>query len=341
MWSIPVPLRSGEILSSWLVRSALALGCEPLSLTSVIWPTRRVWTTDIDRRLSDDCLAMLCDRSGQDTASLVDATLYPMASMIAAPGNLSIHRIWPWVLALGARNTRRRGGLQYCPLCLTESDLPHFHRESRLAWHVACKQHHCLLLDCCYRCGAALEPQRLKATDCHVAICATCKADLRNATSGAPLEDALAFQMMADKWAASTVGRTKQIGENVHDRFYQAKFLIGLLRQARAGKRGALFDQVRSRESALCNAGSLDGGLAFELLSVGERMALLAAVWRLMRFEEENGSLANTVQRSSRPHISGRCRARTKAPCAHRVCTRRVVERSMERLKRKVVRRAP
>lgn len=49
IWTIPVDLQSDELLSSWLVRVALENGCDPLALTAALWPSRRAWSSDIDR----------------------------------------------------------------------------------------------------------------------------------------------------------------------------------------------------------------------------------------------------------------------------------------------------
>ena len=32
-WFIHTPIKDGEVLSSWLIRSALDIGCSPLALT--------------------------------------------------------------------------------------------------------------------------------------------------------------------------------------------------------------------------------------------------------------------------------------------------------------------
>ncbi|MFE8730337.1 TniQ family protein, partial [Aeromonas hydrophila] len=49
IWPVQISPFKDELLSSWLVRASLAHGCDPMSLTSAVWPTWRAWTVDIDR----------------------------------------------------------------------------------------------------------------------------------------------------------------------------------------------------------------------------------------------------------------------------------------------------
>lgn len=53
-WGIKTPLYQNEALSSWLIRAALDCGCDPLSLTGILWPKWRPWTLDIDQGLNQE-----------------------------------------------------------------------------------------------------------------------------------------------------------------------------------------------------------------------------------------------------------------------------------------------
>ncbi len=39
IWPVQISPLKDELLSSWLVRASLAHGCDPMSLTSAVWPT--------------------------------------------------------------------------------------------------------------------------------------------------------------------------------------------------------------------------------------------------------------------------------------------------------------
>lgn len=141
---------------------------------------------------------------------LEEATLRPVVQTIA-PQFVERKTSWPWLMAQGSRNRRRFGGLQYCPHCLVEDPQPYFRRRWRLAWHVGCDRHRCLLADHCGHCRAPVEPHRCRARDEVQTICADCRGDLREARTAPACTDALAFQRAAD--AVLTQGGGAWAGE--------------------------------------------------------------------------------------------------------------------------------
>lgn len=130
-WAIPVPLLPDELLSSWLVRAALAQGCDPLVLSGELWSKWRIWTRDADRGLNQERLLVLAKASGVNSAAFKAASVRCIVPAITTEP-LDELAIWPWVLALGSRNRKRHGGLQYCPLCLREDTKPYY----RLQWRL-------------------------------------------------------------------------------------------------------------------------------------------------------------------------------------------------------------
>lgn len=155
-------LQPGEIFSSWLVRYALASGCDPLSLTGSLWRGERPWTRDLDRGVPEAKLAALGRQVGDGADALRNAFLpgyVPLAEVSPALP------IWPWILSVGTRNRRRHGGLQFCPRCLTEDRAPYYRIRWRLAWVMCCDVHGVMLLDRCTSCQAPVEPHRLAAAD--------------------------------------------------------------------------------------------------------------------------------------------------------------------------------
>lgn len=156
---------------------------------------------------------VLAARSGVPRLQLEEATLRPVVQAIA-PHATACKVGWPWVLAQGSRNRRRFGGLQYCPRCLDEDPQPYFRRRWRLAWHVGCERHGCLLADHCGGCRGPVEPHRCRAVDAVQTRCPSCSLDLRATLTAAACRDALAFQRAADAvvsagcgaWAGSMLG---------------------------------------------------------------------------------------------------------------------------------------
>lgn len=213
-WAVHVPLLPGELFSTWLSRAALVQGCDPMVLTGSLWPGWRAWTRDLDRGLSIERMDVLVAKSGLGHQQLEEATLRPIVQAIA-PHLVNRRVAWPWILAQGSRNRRRFGGLQYCPRCLEDDALPYFRQQWRLAWHIGCDRHGCLLADHCGHCLAPVEPHRCRARDGVQTRCPSCGDDLRlNRTSPACI-DVLAFQQTADailrEGSGSWVGVTLEL----------------------------------------------------------------------------------------------------------------------------------
>jgi len=205
-WALRVPLQPDELFSTWLSRTALQQGCDPIHLTSFVWPRWRAWTVDLDRGLSAERLASLVKRSGESMKQLEAATLRPLVALVA-PDHNPAAAVWPWVLTQGTRNRLRRTGLQYCPECLAQDGSPYFRRAWRLVWHVGCTQHGTLLLDHCTNCQAPVEPHRCVAEHRSLAVCASCEGDLRCGRSSTVCAEALQFQQRADAVLVAGTGR--------------------------------------------------------------------------------------------------------------------------------------
>ncbi len=94
-----VPLLPDEIISSWLVRAALAQGCDPMVLTGEVWPKWRIWTRDADRFLDDAPLNKLTAPAGIPLSSFRAATLKSVAERVSKgplPDRPCGHGYWRW-----------------------------------------------------------------------------------------------------------------------------------------------------------------------------------------------------------------------------------------------------
>ncbi|WP_353961410.1 TniQ family protein [Rhodoferax lithotrophicus] len=63
-WAVVASTQPDEIISSWMVRTALMQGCDPMTLTFAVWPRWRIWTHDADRFANEDRLDRICVLSG-------------------------------------------------------------------------------------------------------------------------------------------------------------------------------------------------------------------------------------------------------------------------------------
>lgn len=307
-WAVPVPLLPDELFSSWLVRAAITQGCDPLELTGELWPRWRAWARDIDRGVGQERLAPLSKTSGIGVTAFEAATLRPVAELVAGMP-LNAQAVWPWMLALGSRNRKRHGGLQYCPACLATDITPYYRLQWRFAWHAMCATHKCMLFDRCPHCFHPIEPNRLTAEDGHVAVCATCRNDLRDVGIGEMNERALDLQQAADRSVAS---RSAQFGDSAvstNDWFALIRWFAGVLRIAASSPSGKLARFVRSIGTDTESISPPRTGLAIESLSTSERAALLSAVCNviatdhdlLLEAAHEAGLPATTFRQSCRP----------------------------------------
>lgn len=280
-WTIRVLPLKEESTSSWLARAALMQGCDPLALTGAIWSSWRAWTVDIDRGIPHERLRPLSEASGIATNLIESLALRKDAEKIAGQ-SLPETKAWPWILALGTRNRARRGGQQYCPACLAQDQKPYYRRHWRFAWHTACPQHEVSLLDRCQACGAPIEPHRLLAEDRHLAQCARCKSDLREARGLPASKLGLAFQSTADEALSDSNGFLGEQPILAADWFATARFLAGLVRQASRRETSKLADAIRLLGIHVDSGIPMASGLPLELMSAQERQALFEATFRLI-----------------------------------------------------------
>lgn len=280
-WSVPVPLLPDEIISSWLVRAALTQGCDPLVLSGWLWPKWRIWTSDPDRGLNEARLSVLAQTSGIAESSFKAACLHPIVSSVASRFN-DDQSTWPWVLALGSRNRKRHGGLQYCLECLKEDRRPYFRVQWRLAWHTGCAKHGLRLLDRCPHCGATIEPHRLSVMDGDMAICASCKLDLCEGVAVKVEANAFAFQLAADQVIRYGQGQYGITILHSAEWFVLSRYFVALLRKALPGKTVGLVALARTLGVDIEDMSAPATGLSLELLPVQERAELLAGSWKML-----------------------------------------------------------
>ncbi|WP_425545499.1 TniQ family protein [Labrys sedimenti] len=280
LWVLPVPILGDELISSWLARSALTLGCDPLVLTGAIWPHWRVWTVDVDRAFPEDRLEALIRACGIARARICKAGLEDVHQAISCHIDQGI---WPWLLAYGTRNRRHRGGLQYCPRCLGGNHIPYYRRAWRLAWHTGCAIHGETLRDGCPCCSAAIEPHLLTAQAIRLDRCASCGGDLRQAGRGPLQRGAFRFQQLADEVVEVGCGRFGDQTMPSREWFALARFLIALLRRVSSGKSRGLRHFLTSLD---VDPSDVDLPpvlqLPLELLSTGERIQLLRPIAGLL-----------------------------------------------------------
>jgi hypothetical protein len=281
VWPVVPLLLQDEIISSWLVRCALAQGCEPTTLTGEVWPGLRFWCTDPDRDLSTEKIASLSLFSGISVDALQASTLQSLYQVMAGAAGFP-KGIAPWILCLGSRNRRRSGGLQYCPRCFEERS-PHYLIQDRLAWHTTCPAHHVGLLDHCERCHAPLCPHLVVPPQDTLGRCHRCGYELSQARTEVANANALSFQNATDGLFS---GAPLQYGDHrlmLIDWLFLSRWMIGILRSAVRGRSSCTKSFFQELGVSLGGVNPPPTGLPFEYLSPEDRAVLLANVWCMLK----------------------------------------------------------
>ncbi len=183
--------RPDELLSSWIIRTALGHGQTPYVFGQTVWPGRQLWNRDIDNFAPRAVVDLMAARTGTPRHQAEATTL------AAHEGELVEHHFpWgrtKWVLRAGVFHRTRRGfGLQFCPGCLSEG-VAYFRREWRLAWSTCCPEHGTLLLDRCPDCLAPIVPHRADP----MTSCFFCGTNFRQVGSAPAQWPAAHFQRKA------------------------------------------------------------------------------------------------------------------------------------------------
>lgn len=274
-WPLVPALRQDELFSSWLIRCALCHGCDPLELAQLLWPDRRIWTRDCDLAICGLSVAALSRQSGLNEASLREATLEPVCKLLGH--ELPRVGITPWVLTLGGRNTRRAGGLQYCPICFL-GPRPYYKLQWRLAWHTCCSEHGVLLRDRCPHCQAVLSPHRLDYQALDLRRCHHCHGLLSEVDPQLSSVGAEEFELFAD---SIVQGRSDGFGGlrlSPEDWFALMRGLHRLMRALSNHRTGPARAFLELLDVELDALPSISLGLTLESLPVPDRVSYLSAV---------------------------------------------------------------
>lgn len=279
-WPVPVALAPDELFSMWLVRAALAQGTDPLVLAGHLWPKWRVWTIDLDRGINDERMRTLARESGIGANQLKAASLLPIA-LVTGLDREAASAIWHWVLALGSRNRKRRGGLQYCSVCLANDVQPYYRLQWRLAWHTCCAIHKVVLRDRCCHCQSPIEPNRLTAAAA-MSTCSSCGRDLRYGLAMPAAIAALALQERADSVVLAGEGRYGVDQLQAKEWFHLVRYFLMLLRCA-ARRQGSGLDKcLRDLDPGIAQLRPPVTALGFEMLPTSERGRFLECVGALI-----------------------------------------------------------
>lgn len=187
----------------------------------------------------------------------------------------------PWILPTTVKsNERRRGGLQFCPLCLTSDPTPYFRRKWRIAFVTTCTTHGVLLRDRCPKCDVPVHQHRtdnrLRCWKCNAWLCA-------------PETRVAAIRGDHVEWQRKHEASLETGWAILGDRLVRSPVMFAILRQVAA----LLVNGPKATALRSASARTVGGSPApyekptrrqpFEYLDVAERHRLFDMVERLMQ----------------------------------------------------------
>lgn len=173
---LPIQPDPDELLSSFLSRCARVHGMRPTVFCAFHLHPHPVWNRDIDRSASPALMEAIADNAHVQPHDIEALTLrsWECITHPVSPCRIGSSGMAPWITTVGIyHRTRKRYGLQYCPLCLKERLI--FGRVWRLAFVTVCPTHHVRLRDACDACGAPIIPHRQRVS---ARYCDRCGGDL-------------------------------------------------------------------------------------------------------------------------------------------------------------------
>jgi TniQ len=188
----PRPLPD-ELLTSWWFRLARANGIKLQPFSRLVLNTERTttWNVDLDKSVKDETLKVLARNTGIPLARVRQMPLGALKGRLFRKFN--VEGVNRWILQVGVFHAARlRPGMQCCPTCLREDEIPYYRRIWRLSFVTICPVHWIPLIDRCPKCQAPIVFHRREfgqssLVSAHpMTLCQACDHDLRNTDQ--PLE---------------------------------------------------------------------------------------------------------------------------------------------------------
>ncbi|MCL5422508.1 MAG: TniQ family protein [Nitrospirae bacterium] len=127
-----------ELLSSWLIRTALFHLTEPSTFVNLYLPRWRnvLWARDVDVWADKDLLETLSLKSGIAYETLYNLTLRSYEGYLAETITPKTRN--PFIQFLKNCSRMKVGyGLRFCPECLRSDETPYFRKKWRLSFSTA------------------------------------------------------------------------------------------------------------------------------------------------------------------------------------------------------------
>lgn len=175
IWAERLNPIDGESISSWITRISLANLEKTSSLTGDVgqYPSN----VDLDLNWIPELALYFSKKTEIPELTLVKMSLYKLKeNIINITKSYNSASLVKDLWFTGWRK-RAKNGLRFCPLCLKNDEIPHFHKVWRLAYIPICIIHNCFLVNECPKCNSPIAPYELK-WDSNLIKCFNCGYDL-------------------------------------------------------------------------------------------------------------------------------------------------------------------
>jgi hypothetical protein len=219
---LPVHLKPNEdeLLSSWMVRLAIAHGVNPDTLYSSLVPSRHQFPNYVDE-IDDNLIFFVLEKVTGVARDRIEATtLTPRRNNLTkyhSAGNRTPQAMpYQWIMPVSSRHLPYQVfGLQYCPICLSEDKAAYFRRMWRFAFVTLCIEHRVLLLDRCARCSlpidyrrnATVARQKRRRSIFTMTNCYSCGYDIRGASPASVPRSTRSYDLKFQHFMVNTLSK--------------------------------------------------------------------------------------------------------------------------------------
>ncbi len=176
-FTVPTPQKD-ELLSSWLVRIAVAHNTLPWTFYNLHFPEYKniIFSRDVDIWAPKDFLHKLSIKSKLPYEMIFQMTLKSYEDILGV--NITSKSSNKDINPITCRGRRNRGlGQRYCSLCLTK-DIPYFKKQWRLKKITTCEEHNIKLCDKCPSCNLPISFYKFNIHDKGFLQCWKCGSNL-------------------------------------------------------------------------------------------------------------------------------------------------------------------
>lgn len=184
-WPVRARVQTNESLTSWFMRTALALAIDPHTLRALVFNQQRYVLFDFDISFSKDDLLKLSSLSGIPFDSLRSADLHNREGCSFTEYSRN-KRVW-LTNQYGGKPKRRIASI--CPMCLATDPVKFLRRDWRFTFTTVCQSHRTRLIDSCPGCESQFSTDSQSLYNTSIAGCMKCGMDFMDMST--PCEEVM------------------------------------------------------------------------------------------------------------------------------------------------------